>query len=112
MMIQQEVQNSLFLTEIKTQLDTVIEQRQYSDKELTEDKIIDLLAQLIREREQDNSRSEYSTQMNPEKIDWEFYFKVLWIALEEHRNIKYLNEREQQDYKTRLEKAVCKETIK
>lgn len=110
--VQQEVQTNPILREIKVQLDTVIEQKQYSDRELTEDKIIDLLAQISREREQDNSRSEYSTQMDPEKIDWEFYFKVLWVELEERRDIKYLNDREQQDYKTKLKSVVCKETNK
>lgn len=46
--------------------------------------------------------------MDPEKIDWECYFKVLWVVLEERRGITYLNAREQQDYKTKLENAVHK----
>ncbi len=110
--VQQEVQTSPILREIKAQLDTVIEQRQYSDKELTEDKIIDLLAQIIPTKEQADRQQLYSASRELHANIVDSYFKVLWVVLEERRGIKYLDGREQQDYKSKLKNAVCKETAK
>lgn len=109
--VQQKVQTSPILSKIKAQLDEVIEQGQYSDKELTEDKIIDLLAQIILTTEQADRQQLYSSsiELHPNMVD--AYFKVLWVVLEEHLG-NFAYNMDEQKFKTQLKNAVCKETAK
>ena len=84
-----EVNSDSYLKECKGLFDKLICEGEYPQEELTENKVIDLLIQIILRREQDNIRRQ--TYIQSEYVlscrDIAFYWKILWVVLEEHLGI-------------------------
>lgn len=105
--IEKELADNSFMRECVGKLETAIEKGEYPMQELTEDKIIELLTSIILELEENSARRHFTTNINIEQVDFDYYFKILWFVLVNNIGTNnFFSNSEQQTLKSKLVESV------
>lgn len=105
--IEKELADNSFMRECVGKLETAIEKGEYPLQELTEDKIIELLTSIILELEENAARKHFTTNINIERVDFDYYFKILWFVLVNNIGTSdFLSNPEQRTFKNKLIESV------
>ena len=102
-LVNNEVNNDSYLKEVKSLLKEKINRGEYPPEELTEDKILKLLIEVITERKTRERQKIYHIKLELSDSEADFYLKVLWVTLEEQRgDYQFIGEKELGDLRRKL----------
>ena len=102
-LVYREVSTDSYLKEYRWKVEKLIQAGEYPPEELTEGKIIEILCRVIFERKK-RSPSPNDGELSDE--DLEFYWKILWVTLEEQlSNYQFIEEIERRELQSKLQEA-------